>query len=173
MKPSFTFCVVVLTAWSVCSEALPAQGATTTVPDAWIALGIGGATLGIAPEVSAWYARGRLALGARWSKTVIWGEGNGDEHELALLVGAPIRMRRSTLVAVAGITRAGGCVTHAEANSTCNPLGVEIAPAWGVDLGVPVTRHIGFHAAAFGVQGRKIRYSGLSAGLKLGSFRHK
>ena len=163
----------VLSALLLHAGSAAAQAPSRTGSNAWLTLGIGGATLGIAPEASLWYARGPVALGTRWTKSVIWGVGNGDEHELALLMGSRVPVWKGTAVIAAGVSRAAGCVSHADGGGPCAPVGVQIAPAWGVDLGLPFTSHVGFHAAAFGLRGRTVRYSGFSGGFELGVFRSR
>jgi hypothetical protein len=68
------------------------------------------------------------------------------------------------------LTRASGCFTQSEFE-TCKSLGVEAAPAWGIDVSLPVSKHLGLHVAWFGVEGKRVQYSGLTAGLNVGRLR--
>lgn len=153
----------------IAGRPVASQGPDVTARHAWIGAGLGGGTLGVTQEASAWITGDRLAVGARWSQTIADWSGTGDEHELTALVGVLIPTWRSTLVPAVGIARAGGCYTLDEFER-CNSLGVEAAPAWGLELDAPVTRVLGIHVAGFGVVGQRTRYVGLSAGLSVGSF---
>jgi hypothetical protein len=150
-------------------QSIQAQDADATPRHAWIAAGAGGGSLGPSAEASLWLTGDRVAVGARWSQTVVSGYGSGDKNELTVLVGMPIPVWRSTMVAAAGLARAGGCYTVNE-NERCAPLGIEAAPAWALELDAPVARHVGIHVAGLGVEGRRTRYVGLSAGLSVGAF---
>jgi len=138
-----------------------------TAPHAWIGAGLGGGTLGVTQEASAWLSGDRVAMGVRWSQTIRDWSGTGDEHELTALIGIPVPLWRLTLIPAVGVGRAAGCYTLDEFES-CNSLGVEVAPAWGLDVNAPVSRHIGIHVAALGVAGRRAQYVGYTAGLSVG-----
>jgi hypothetical protein len=159
----------VLSSLLVGMKSIQAQDADTAPPHAWIAAGGGGGSLGPSAEASLWLTGDHVAVGARWSQTVVSGYGSGDEHELTALIGIPVLVWRSTLVAAAGLARAGGCYTVNE-NERCASLGLEVAPAWALELDAPVSRYVGIHVAGLGVEGRRTRYVGVSAGLSVGRF---
>jgi hypothetical protein len=150
--------------------ALQAQRSPPSAQQLWLAMAVGGGTLGVSPVASLWYTHGPIAAGARWSETMMWFNGTGDEHELSGLVGARLPVRRGMVVGAAGVGRAAGCFVRSE-NAQCTSLGVEAAPVWDVDLVLPLSSHVGVHVVGFGVRGRRVQYSGMSAGLDLGRFR--
>jgi hypothetical protein len=136
----------------------------------WATAGVGGATLGVAPEVSLWYGYGPFVVGGRWTKTVKWGEGTGEEHELSALAGGRVPVGRAGLVLAGGLANAAGCLSRGE-SSTCTPLGSEWDPAWGADLEIPFGKSFGVDAVGFGVRGTRVRYGGFALGVAIGKLR--
>jgi len=157
----------------IAARSIQAQSAQArdgaTAPHTWIGAGLGGGSLGVTKEISAWLIGDRVAVGARWSQTIRDWSGTGDEHELTALVGIAVPVWRITAIPTVGVARAAGCYTLDEFQS-CNSLGVEVAPAWGLEADVPVTRVLGIHVAGLGVHGRRTHYVGATVGLSVGRF---
>jgi hypothetical protein len=174
MKVSSTLSTALVASLIIAAPALHAQHPPASAQQWWLSMAVGGGTLGPAAVSSLWYTHGLVATSARWSETAITGlgpaAGTGDEHELSGLIGVRLPVWRGMVLATGGVGRAAGCFARDE-NERCRSLGVEAAPAWGVDLVLPLSSHFGVHVVGFGVRGRRVRYSGVSAGFDLGRFR--